>query len=110
MRIDYTAAGKAHTETEDQRKILANAIGRMKWETDFSQPVAFMPGEGIKAFIREFRIPKVSAFAISNELAPYGLYGVRASYKNADVDLFVVDEGSVLVPVCQYVTEKEGGK
>jgi len=67
--------------------------------------VAAMPGLGIKAAIKEFKIPKVDKIAISNEMAPYGLYGISAHYKNADVKLYFVDEGDHISSLCQEVEE-----
>ena len=41
------------------------------------------------------------AVADSFELAPYGLYGIRAIYKgDKEVDVLIIDEGSAIVPVC----------
>ena len=51
----------------------------------------------MKEVIKELRIPKVSHVAYSHEMAPYGLMGVKAHYKNGDANVFMVDEGSNIV-------------
>ena|SRR5271156_1972938 len=66
----------------------------------------FMPGEGIKAAVKQLRIPKVSHVAWTNRLAPYGFYGIRGHYKNGQAEIFIVDTGCELVPVCSdFVSE-----
>jgi len=113
-RIDWTERGKlhGHSETEEQRELIMAAMQRMDWleiPTDGSRlQVAMMPGLGINEAIKQLRLPKVSHIAISHELAPYGFYGIRAHYSNADVDVFLVDRGSDMFPVCMEVTEKGG--
>ena len=108
--IYYTQTGSDYNKTESQKKRLAEIIDRLDWlempKHGESLSLPMMPGEGIKAMIKEFGIPKVSHMAISHDMAPYGFYGIRGHYKNADVDIFVIDEGSILVPVCNYATEK----
>jgi len=112
VRIDWTEIGKSRgqSETKEQRDRIRGAMKVMDWleiPTDgASLEMAFMPGEGIKAAMRQLRLPDVSHVATSNELAPYGFLGVRTHYKNADVDVFIVDRGSDMFPVCMAVTEK----
>lgn len=59
-----------------------------------------MPALGIKTAVRELRIPQVTHYAISNELAPYGLYAVEGHYINGTARAYICDEGSHLVPLC----------
>lgn len=66
-----------------------------------------MPGMGIQETIKQLRIPKVSHIAWLNQLAPYGLYGVRGHYKNGDAEVYVVDLGTHIVPVCTDFHEHE---
>jgi len=109
-QIYYTKTGAEHNGTDKQKEKLARTIKGLEWlempKAGESLSLPMMPGEGIKAMIKEFRIPKVSHIAISHEMAPYGFYGIRGHYKNADVDIFVIDEGTLLVPVVNYATEK----
>jgi hypothetical protein len=87
-----------------EEKVLA-IIGRMQWQSlpcDFP----FAQGELVKAAVRQFHIPMVTHVADSHEMAPFGLVGIRARYKNADVDLVVLDEGDSSVPLCAISTER----
>ena len=58
-----------------------------------------MPGMVINKMIQELRIPKVSAIAISNDLAPYGFYGIEGHFKNGRVRIYFIDSGTVMTPV-----------
>ena len=85
------------------RDMVCRAIDRLQWleiPKDGTLEVAAMPGLGIKEAIKELKIPKVSHIAISSALAPYGFYGIRAHYKNGDAEIFLVDAGSHITPVC----------
>jgi len=102
-RIDWMQVGKEHWEgNQDRLKVI---MGRVEWHK-LPYTMAMMPGEAIKGLVKEFKIPKVSHVCDSHELAPYGLVGIRAHYKNADVEFFAVDEGSHISPLCAYVTER----
>ena len=93
---------------EDKQAAIKNALNNMEWqELKEGMSLPFMPGEGIKTMIREFKLPKASHIAISRELSPYGLYGVYAHYENADVKVFCIDEGSSLSSLCQEVEFKD---
>ena len=101
-RIDWINAGREHWEG-NQDKITA-AIERMTWEA-LPCDMGFSQGYAIREMIQQFKIPKVSHVSDSHELAPYGLLGIRAHYRNADVDIFAVDDGCSVAPVCIFVTD-----
>ena len=87
---------------------VAEIIDHLDWqEAHPGMDLPAVPGLGIAQCIRELRIPKVSHIAVSNELAPYGLYGIRGHYTNGHADVFVVDRGSDLIPVCSDFYPKE---
>ncbi len=69
--------------------------------------VAIMPGLGIQTAIKELRLPKVSAYCLSNELAPYGLYGVEANYTNGRARVYILDRGSDMLPLVSDFYPKE---
>jgi hypothetical protein len=97
-------------ETILDRGAVCRAIDRLQWmeiPKEGTLEVAMMPGLGIKESIKELRIPKVSHIAISSALAPYGFYGIRAHYKNGDAEIFLIDVGSNITPVCTDFTPKE---
>jgi len=97
MQRKWTTIGKDHNGTPEARRLLAGMFDRLDWKALPQNDVPMMPGEGIKIAIQELRIPNVNAVAWSNELGPYGLYGIRGRYKNGRADVFICDEGSVLV-------------
>jgi hypothetical protein len=88
------------------RDQVKRAIDNMVWMS-LPVEVGAMPGLNISQAIEELRVPKVSHIAVSSDLAPYGFYGIRAHYKNGDADIFLVDSGSELTPVCTDFTPKE---
>jgi hypothetical protein len=102
-RIDWLNVGREHWEG-NQDKITA-IIGRMTWKS-LPCDMGFMQGEAIKEIIKEFKMPGVSHVSDSHELAPYGFLGIRAHYSNADVELYAIDNGCGVEPVCVYVTER----
>ena len=104
-RIDWIGVGKDHWEGNKDK--LRRIIAAVDWQVlKVGMTMAMMPGDAINTLIREFKIPKVSHVCDSHELAPFGLVGVRGHYKNADVDIFAVDEGTHISPLCAVVTEK----
>lgn len=94
MKRTWTNVGKGHTEGKEEE--IAEMINRLEWKPiPCDMPAG--PGLGIKEVIKQCRIPKVSEVAYSHELAPYGLMGVKAHYKNGDANIYMVDEGCNIV-------------
>jgi len=90
----FTQVGKEHSEGKEEE--LAGMFERLNWQA-IPCTMGMMPGEGIKNAIKELRIPKVDFVASSHELAPYGLLGIKAHYKNGDATIYLVDEGCQVV-------------
>lgn len=105
MQRTFTKIGSEYND-EPVRPRLVKAIAAIEWQT-IPCTLGMMPGEGIKQTIKEFHIPKVSHVAVSSDLAPYGLYGIRGYYKNGMAELFVVDSGCEIVPVVSDFYPKE---
>jgi len=85
-----------------------SAIRNMEWrEIKKGETVPMGPGEGIKSTIKEFKIP-ATHYAISNDLAPYGFYGIRGKYKNGIHNIFVLDSGVAITPICVESVSDEG--
>lgn len=109
-RVDWTGVGAEYSTGDKARARILEAVSRIEWrrvpkqgEPPLSMP--FMPGEAIKGLCRGCRFPNVSHVCYSHELAPLGLVGVRAHYKSGEqVELFAVDNGREVVPVCALVT------
>jgi len=82
--------------------VVAAAIDALEWQDVPKRGktrLAAMPALGITAAIEELRIPKVSKFSISTDLAPYGLYGIEGNYSNGRARIYVLDRGSDLLPM-----------
>jgi len=105
VNLDWTTVGESviDLELEDctpiTREVLLAAIDGLVWR-DFAGDLAAIPGLAIKGCIDDLRIPRVSRVSISHDLAPYGLYGIEGNYTNGTAHVFIVDLGSLLVPVC----------
>lgn len=102
MRRDFTTVGKEYT---DHRMDEINAIiENLEWTpVDELGPVGYIQGQAINHFIREMKVPKVFAIAISHEFAPLGFYGIQAQYKNEKVNIYLIDAGTVITPICMDV-------
>ena len=105
-RIDWMKTGAEHTK--DRHEQVEEIISRMEWDSHYiGKQIAMMPALAIQAAIKEFRIPRVSAVSYNcHEFAPFGLYGIEGNYTNGKVRIFIVDEGSHLVPICAYVWDE----
>ena len=94
MKRTFTEVGKEHSEGKEAE--LAGMFDRLDWQP-IPCDMAAMPGLGIKEVIKQLHIPKVSHVASSHELAPYGLMGIRAHYKNGSAQIYMADEGTGIV-------------
>ncbi|KKN59260.1 hypothetical protein LCGC14_0543590 [marine sediment metagenome] len=93
MKRTWTQVGKEHTEGKEAK--LNKVFNRLEWQSiPCTMPMA--PGEGLKGVIKKLRIPKVSHVAYSHELAPYGLMGAKAHYKNGDATIYMIDKGDII--------------
>jgi hypothetical protein len=111
MERNWTSVGAEHNGTDSQRVRLAAMFDRLEWKPIVAgEQVAMMPALGIRAAIDELRIPKASHYAISNEMAPYGLYGIWGHYKNGCAEVYVCDEGTRLVVLASdFHPNNDGG-
>ena len=104
IRIDWMEVGFDHWEGNQER--IAAIINRVDWlEITPGMTMAAMPGMAINELRKQFKLPKASHICDSSELAPFGLVGIRAHFKNADVDFFAVDEGTHISSLCAVVSE-----
>ena len=100
-RVDWMQIGKDHW-TDNQKRLQKLCEG-IKWQK-VPCTVGGMAGMNISEAIEGFKIPKVSHIAVAHDLAPFGLYGIRGHYKSEDVEIFLIDEGTHLTPLCAFVT------
>lgn len=99
MERTWTNVGKEYNSTPEQRKKLSAIFEALEWETipkggSLSWPM--MPALALDKVIKELPLPKVSAVAMSHEMAPYGLVAARAKYKNGIAEVYIVDEGTAI--------------
>jgi hypothetical protein len=100
----YTA-GDRLAQVEEQ-------IEALEWHElpdDGALSAPFMPGEAIKAAIAQLRLPKVSRIAWNGALAFHddpeqdgeypGLCGIEANYRNGRARVYIVDNGTEILPV-----------
>jgi len=108
MERSWTTVGAALVARLGQQDVEAE-IEAFDWQpVEDGMEVAFSPGHAIKTAIQEFRLPKVSAIAISafareggeNEDGFYpGFYGVEANYVNGRARVYLLDTGVELIPL-----------
>ena len=105
----------AEKEGYSQADINAGIAG-LKWEeTSKNMQLPFMQGMGIKAAIKEFKIPKISHVAYQGgvvcrgkaETFTAGLYGLRAHYANGTREIYLADDGLSITPVAAKLVEGE---
>jgi hypothetical protein len=95
----------------ERREDLAGMFRRLEWHSPAEKrSEAMAPALAIKQCTKEFRL-RLRRYAISNEMAPYGLYGVEFFSRHPDdkrpiiCRLFVCDRGSDCVPLASYISQ-----
>jgi len=100
--IDWTKIGAEYNATDEQKAKILEYVERFDWlKVESGLEVAMMPGMDIMAAIEQLSLPKVSHVAISNDMAPCALYGIRCHYRQGEVDVLLIDEGHQLIPLAQ---------
>lgn len=93
--------------------IITRHCENMEWQQLLPPPglsLPAMPGMAIKAAIQQLRLPRVSHVAISNEMAPYGLYGIRCHYSNGTGEIFLLDIGTQTLVLCHRLLDESTAK
>ena len=103
MKIDRMETGKEYWEGKKEK--IEAICSSMEWQK-LPCEMSSMGGEAIKETIKGFKIRKPSHVGESNAMAPFGLIGIKASYSNADISLFAVDDGLAVSPICIFVNDK----
>ena len=96
MQRTWTKVGVEFTQNKQDH--ISEIIKRLEWHP-LPCEMGMMPGEGIKAAIRQLKIPKVSRVACSHELAPLGLLAIEGNYKNGRGRVYLVDSGTEVTPI-----------
>lgn len=105
--MTFTEIAKAYSQ--DRQGRIIEHCEAMEWQelTPAGLTLPMMPGEGIKAAIRELRLPRVSHVAYSHDMAPYGLYGAKCRYSNGPAEVYLLDIGIEILVLCHRLLEKE---
>jgi hypothetical protein len=102
----WTDVGSDFT-TPERRPDVLRAIGTLRWRTlARCRALPAFQGSAIQIGVRALGLPNVSALALSGlhstlhlESADYAVYGIEAHYANGRARLYVLDRGTVLVPL-----------
>ncbi len=89
--LNWTNVGKQYTEGKEEE--LTEAFNRVEWR-EFSEgrKEGLMPAMAIQTIIDQMN-RKPLRYAISHDVAPYGLLGVEFEYKDAIVKSYWIDDG-----------------
>lgn len=103
--LNWTNVGKQYTEGKEEE--LTEAFNRVEWiSVDDKRTVGLMPSMAIEEIINQMNV-KPLRYAISHEVAPYGLLGVEFEYKDAIVKSNWIDESVNAVCLASEPTYKE---
>ncbi len=104
--INWTNSGKQYTEGKEAE--LTDAFYRVEWHSvDDKRTVGLMPAMAIQTIIDQMNA-KPTRYAISRDIAPYGLLGVEFEYEDAIVKSFWIDDGVNAVCLASEPEYKEG--
>jgi hypothetical protein len=119
MERNWTETGAELVEKLGGREVVEREIDEMEWQTipeDGALTVGFLPGAAVNEVIRELRIPKVTAVAITGFDRPAtseqedgfypGFYGIEGNYSNGRARVFVLDVGTYIQPLVSYFWPK----
>lgn len=105
MTIDWMEAGKNHSEGKEVE--LTKIFNTLDWkEIKAGKMEAMMPALGIKGIIQQVH-RKPLRYAISNDLAPFGLYGIEFKCSDSTVKSYWVDDGCGCSCLAAEATYKE---
>jgi len=106
--LQFTGIGNEYTGTEEGKAALIKAIEALEWistpkvgEPPITLPM--MQGMALKDIIREWKIPAV-AIAHAPYVGGTGLLAVRTTLGQ---EIYLVDEGTAVVPVALTVEEEK---
>lgn len=102
---NWTQVGSKY---EPKREEVERVIAGLHWEPVEGRK-AMMPALGVQAVIAELNLPRVSRIALNGLIdmpdppegtAHYAIYGIECQYSDGKARVYVVDEGSVILPLC----------
>lgn len=102
--LNWINAGKQYTEGKEAE--LTEVFNRAEWrDLEDGRKEGLMPAMAIQEIIRQMN-RKPTRYAISREVAPYGLLGVEFEYKDAIVKSYWIDNGGIAVCLASEPTYK----
>jgi hypothetical protein len=101
----WTTVGRRYSKGKSGKAKVTRLAKGLRWQK-VPVELGFLPGENIKQVIRDLKIPKVTHVAV-NGMGPLGFYGIRGHYKDGMAQVYIVDEGSVVVPVLSEFWRKK---
>ncbi len=103
---DWMESGKKYTEGKEAK--LQTIFASIKWqEFQAGKKEGLLPAVAIKNIIKQTN-RKPLRYAISNALAPIGLYGIEFEYKDATVKSYWADDGVTCSSLAAEPTYKQG--
>jgi hypothetical protein len=105
-RRDYTKVGAEDYSKEE----IDSAIQTVEWEDFRKDNLPFSQGEALKKIVTEFKIPlsKINKMSLHGVIkGTHGFYGLDVDYKNANVHLYIADDGVSVRVVAADVEEKK---
>lgn len=102
----YTQAAELELDrgsVKNPRAVIEQAIEAMRW-TPWPTELPMFSGTAIRAAIQRLELRGPSRVGISQELAPYALYGIETHIGTGNAVVYLLDTGSDLVPVAWDVT------
>lgn len=106
--LNWTNSGKQYTSGKEAE--LTEAFNRAEWhDLEERKKEGLMPAMSINEIIKQMN-RKPTRYAISREVAPYGLLGVEFEYKDAIVKSYWIDDGGLAVCLASEPEYKKGVK
>ena len=97
-------------EKDYEKEEIEQAISRVDWEPFRRENLPFCQGEAIKTLVIECNIPlsKITRMSLHGVIkGSHGFYGLDVDYKNARVQLYIVDNGCSCGVCAADVWEKQ---
>lgn len=109
MRRDYMSVGAKYIQEGPARRKFEAAVDRLEWkEFKLGTKEAFMSAMGIREAIKYYRICGASHYAISDDMSPYGFFAILGHFTNGMAQVYILDQGDILIPLAVDFLEKEG--
>ena len=96
MECNWTTVG---SEFDREQVELAIESNRENWDP-IPVTMSMSAGIAIREAIAQLDIREATHVFEANNLAPFGFYGIRCRYSNGIAQVYLIDTGTKLTPVC----------